>query len=208
MMRGTLINISGKTNSGKTTLALAIAKNAAHSGLLLTIFDDADRMGKTLEPVVKKLLEQGAHVVTITHGHSVRPAVSITEQPDAFLTRALFGNGLVGFKVLDKSGAGDFVDVSSEEAEEILSNAADRIIHLAVSAGAVTSETPPSERLISAIIAEAFCAAGYIPGQTYEQAVEMAKWHPGMAEFMRDFPGEQAFELAEKRVREGVRNFG
>ena len=95
-MCGALINISGKTNSGKTTLALAIAKNAAHSGLLLTIFDDADHMGETLEPLVIKLLKQGTHVVIITHGPSDKPAVFITGQPDAFLMRALFGDGLVG----------------------------------------------------------------------------------------------------------------
>ncbi|ACK80944.1 hypothetical protein RU820_05155 [Acidithiobacillus ferrooxidans] len=93
-MCGVLINISGKTNSGKTTLALTIAKNAARSGLLLTIFDDADRVGETLNPLVERLLEQGTHVVTITHGASDQPVVSIAGQPGDFLMRALFGDAL------------------------------------------------------------------------------------------------------------------
>lgn len=193
-MCGALINISGKTNSGKTTLALTIAKNAAHQGFLLTIFDDADHMGETLEPLVKKLLEQGTHVVTITHGTSDNPVVSITGQPDAFLMRALFGDGLVGVKVFAKSDCGNLADASPEEAETILSNTSRRASFLGFrdadwqsapgksesSRSRSHSFRDPGTRLLE---------AGYVPGMEYRHALEMGKWHPDMERFLADLPG-------------------
>ena len=211
-MCGALINISGKTNSGKTTLALAIAKNAAHSGLLLTIFDDADHMGETLEPLVIKLLKQGTHVVIITHGPSDKPAVFITGQPDAFLMRALFGDGLVGFKVFAKSDCGNLADASPEEAESILSNTSCRASFLGFrdadwqsapgksenSRSRSRSFRNPSTRLLE---------AGYVPGMEYRHALEMGKWHPDMERFLADLPGRvgesghrEAFERAKAFV--------
>lgn len=149
-MRGTLINISGKTNSGKTTLAIAMAKSAILNGwmvngnesfktgfpyptlddspldddhdfdveLKLAIFDDADRMGETLHPLVERLRKQGTHVVTITHGHDDQPVVSITGQPDVFLMRALFGSACIHHRhsaghvprIEDSVSAGDDVE--------------------------------------------------------------------------------------------------
>jgi hypothetical protein len=40
------------------------------------------------------------------------------------------------------------------------------------------------------VLSRPLVEAGYIPGQSYEQCLEMAKWHPGMAEFMtKQLPG-------------------
>jgi hypothetical protein len=39
--------------------------------------------------------------------------------------------------------------------------------------------------------------AGYISGQTYEQCLEMAKWHPDMAQFMAHMPSQEVFDLAK-----------
>jgi hypothetical protein len=52
-------------------------------------------------------------------------------------------------------------------------------------------EDPGTDRNgVFGIIAKELAKAGYIPGQTYEQCLEMAKWHPVMAEFMtKQLPG-------------------
>lgn len=318
-MRGTLIGISGKTNSGKTTLAISMAKNALLNGWLvsgndsfkagfsyptladcpldddhdfdvglkLAIFDDADRMGETLNPLVERLREQGTHVVTITHGPSDKPVVSITGQLDVFLMRALFGSTFGGSKRHDAGGdpldgwrpvgmpvhecgalrvdaTGDPIDIqcaSPEEMESILANlcclhlnmggddAASVLYDVARKVGVrvviaksdcsgldrasadeadlIISNTrvrfhmdlggddvpqagdsvsaadakPNDERVTSSfhhggaigVLAMRLKAAGYIPGQTYEQCCNMALWHPGMAKVMEDIDNKVLF---------------
>lgn len=63
-------------------------------------------------------------------------------------------------------------NASTEEAEQILANAA---IKIRLGKGGSVFEAN----------ARALLAAGYIKGQTYEQCLEMAKWHPAMHAFMK-----------------------
>ncbi|MHB1642055.1 MAG: hypothetical protein ACYCS8_05270 [Acidithiobacillus sp.] len=211
-MRGTLINISGKPNSGRTTLALTIAKNATQSGLSLAIFANADSV-EILEPLVERLREKGTHVVTVTRGPSVQPVVSITGQPDEFLMRALFGEDLVRFQAFAKNGCGNLGDASPEEAESILSNtslrtslhgedrqsATDKVEHCHAGSHSFRNQ---GTKLIE---------AGYVPGMEYRHALEMGKWHPEMERFLADLSGrvgdpahQEAFNHAKSLAALGL----
>ncbi len=215
-MSGSLINIGGRTNSGKTTLAVTMAKNAILNGwmvagnesfrkafpyptltdagvdddehdfdvnLKLAIFDDAERMNATLEPLIQRLLAYGTHVVTVTHAPSDRPVVSIVGQPDVFLIRVLLGDDLTACRALKdsfKSDQSHFVAASPEEAERILSNTSCRVSLHVGDRGMATGKPEnceindhqlrdPGTKLLE---------AGYVPGMEYRHALEMGKWHP------------------------------
>ncbi|MDA8153484.1 MAG: hypothetical protein M0003_12400 [Acidithiobacillus sp.] len=45
-------------------------------------------------------------------------------------------------------------------------------------------------------------AAGYIPGQSYEQCRNMALWHPGMADVMRSINSQALFSLVTQLLAE------
>lgn len=74
--------------------------------------------------------------------------------------------------VLTTSDMGGLKNASAEEAEQILANTAIKI-RLGKNGSVFESNT------------RALLAAGYIKGQTYEQCLEMAKWHPAMHAFMK-----------------------
>ena len=75
---------------------------------------------------------------------------------------------------------------SPEEAEQIIGNTSIRM-RLQYPSGDAESALPeaPEFGSIFEANAHALLAAGYIHGQTYEQCLEMAKWHPGMQAFMK-----------------------
>jgi hypothetical protein len=122
--------------------------------------------------------------------------------------RAIVDIGYAGKGVVDLSG---LKIASPEEAEKILSNAGIRIFAAEDRGGisvedlprvlaAVSAAAVPSENQEGDVISDTnkkLLASGYIPGQNYEQCLEMAKWHPGMAEVMKDIPDGQTFGLVK-----------
>ncbi|MHB1882216.1 MAG: hypothetical protein ACYCPA_08505 [Acidithiobacillus sp.] len=74
--------------------------------------------------------------------------------------------------VFATSDMGGLKNASPEEAEQILANAAIKI-------------RLGRDGSVFEANARALLAAGYIKGQTYEQCLEMAKWHPAMHAFMK-----------------------
>ena len=213
---GTLINIGGKTNSGNTTLAVTMAEKAILNGwmvagnesfrkvfpyptladvplddehdfdvnLRLAIFDDAER-DTTLEPMIQRLLANGTHVVTVTRAPYDRPVVSIVGQMGAeeVSPEVIEICRLLGVELLLAPGHGGFVfagDPASNEA----------------SPGHETSGT--GGKSMWHALSRSLLAAGYIKGQTYEQCLEMAKWHPAMHAFMKSM-GEDGSDSQKQK---------
>ncbi|MBU2769136.1 hypothetical protein HAP94_23990 [Acidithiobacillus ferrivorans] len=129
---------------------------------------------------------------------------------------AIVDIGYAGMGLIDLANP---KNASSEEVEKILSNTATRICFVAKDRGGVSDEDLP--RVLAAVNAavgtsenhedgvindtnKKLLASGYIPGQTYEQCLEMAKWHPGMAEVMKDIPDGQTFELVKKVIARAI----
>ena len=101
--------------------------------------------------------------------------------------------------------------VSREEAEAVIGNAAVRIRStddkLSDTADGAGQPACIGAQHIFSDAAQRLLDAGYLRGQTYEQCLEMAKWHPGMRDFLTSM-GPDGSEVQKQHMGFALSAFG